>query len=124
MRIRRATFDAMVEEAIAELPPAFAKWLDEVPVIVEDEPSAELLEELGMDEDGDLLGSYHGVALTRRSVSDSPHLPDEIMIFRAPLIAMCRNRQQLRAEIRKTLLHELGHYAGFDEDDLEDLGYA
>lgn len=124
MRIRRREFDAMLEEALAALPAQFARWLDEVPVIVEDEPSAELLEDFGIDDDGELLGSYHGVALTLRSVQDAARLPDQIMIFRRPLMAMCRNRDELRGEIRKTLLHELGHYAGFDEGDLQAMGYG
>ena len=124
MRITRRNFDAMLEQAIDELPKKFARWLDEVPIIVEDEPPDDLLDELGIDADGDLLGSYHGVAITRRSVEDSPHLPDQIFLFRRPLMAMCDTSEQLAKEIRKTLLHELGHYAGFDEGELEDMGYA
>ncbi len=124
MRIRRKAFDALLEAEIAALPPQFARWLDELPIIVEDDPSDELLDEMGLDEDGELLGSYHGVALTRRSVEDSGHLPDQIYIFRRPLVAMCRNEDELRAEIRKTLLHELGHYVGLDEDDLDAMGYG
>ena len=124
MRITRRNFDAMLEQAIDELPKKFARWLDEVPIIVEDEPPDDLLDELGIDADGDLLGSYHGVAITRRSVEDSPHLPDQIFLFRRPLMAMCDTPEELAKEIRKTLLHELGHYAGFDEDELEDMGYA
>ena len=124
MRCTRRRFDALLETAIEALPPAFARWLDEVPIIVEDEPPDEMLDELGIDEDGALLGSYHGVAITRRSVEDAPHVPDQIFIFRYPLIEMCESEGKLAEEIRKTLLHELGHYAGFDEDELEDMGYA
>lgn len=124
MRIRRSEFDRLFEQALAALPERFAKWVEEVPVILEDAPAPELLEEIGADEDGELLGSYHGVALTRRSVEDSGRMPDQILIFRRPLLAMCRNKEQLAAEIRKTLLHELGHYAGMDEDDLDRLGYS
>jgi predicted Zn-dependent protease with MMP-like domain len=124
MKIKRSEFDRMLEAAIAALPPQFAKWIDEVPIVVEDDPSPELLEEMGVDGEGDLLGSYHGVALTQRSVEDSARLPDQILIFREPLISMCESREELAMEIRKTLLHELGHYAGLDEDDLENLGYG
>lgn len=124
MKIRRREFDRMLEEALDALPEPFAKWLDEVPVIVEDEPSEELLEEMGIDEAGDLLGSYHGVALTCRSVEDGVRLPDQILIFRLPLVELCHTREELAQEIRKTLLHELGHYAGLDEDDLEQMGYG
>jgi predicted Zn-dependent protease with MMP-like domain len=122
--MRRREFDVLFEQALAELPPRFAKWVDEVPVILEDEPSEELLDEMGLGADGELLGSYHGVALTRRSVEDSGRLPDQILIFRRPLVAMCATRDELAREIRKTLLHELGHYAGMSEQDLDDLGYG
>lgn len=124
MYVSRKKFDALFEQALAELPEKFARWLEEVPVILEDEPPEDLLEEIGVDEDGELLGSYHGVALTRRSVEDTARVPDQIYIFRRPLIEMCEDEGELAAEIRKTLLHELGHYAGFDEDDLEEMGYG
>jgi len=123
VKIKRSQFDLLLEQALAEFPPQFAKWIDEVPIIVEDQPSQRLLDEMGIDEDGELLGSYNGVALTHRSVEESAHIPDHIMIFRRPLIAMCQSPQELRLEIRKTLLHELAHYAGLDEDDLKNLGY-
>ena len=124
MRIKRREFDALLEQALAALPPQFARWVEEVPIVVEDEPSEDMLEDFGVDESGDLLGSYHGVALTLRSVEDSARVPDQIMIFRRPLIKMCHTPEELTHEIRKTLLHELGHYAGLDEDDLENLGYG
>ena len=124
MRMSRKVFDGLVERAIADLPERFALWLDEVAVIVEDEPSPALRRTLGVDEEGDLLGSYHGVALTRRSVGDDLQMPDQIMLFRRPLMKMCKSEEELADEIRITLLHELGHYAGLDEDDLEDLGYG
>jgi len=124
MRIKRKAFDALVDKAIAELPPQFARWVDRVPIIIEDEPSEETLEEFGVDDEGTLLGSYQGVALTHRGVEDSGMLPDQIMIFRRPLMEMCADAAELEREVRKTLLHELGHYAGLDEDDLEKMGYG
>lgn len=124
MTISRQKFDFLLEQAIDDLPPQFAQWLDECPVIVEDEPSAEMRRDMGVDEDGDLLGSFNGVAITMRSVDEAAGLPAHIMIFRKPLMDMCESEEELADEIRITLLHELGHYAGFDEDDLERMGYA
>src|SRR4051812_30602257 len=119
MKITRKAFDALLEKAIDDLPPQFARWLDEVPIIVEDQPPPE-----DGDDDAETLGFYHGIPLTQRHVEDSGSPPDQIRIFRRPLIKMCRSLEELDREIRKTLLHELGHYAGLDEDDLEKLGYG
>ena len=124
MRVPRHIFDQLMDDAVTALPKQFVQWLDEVAIVVEDEPSPEILRDMGMDDDDDLLGSFTGHAITRRSVEESAHLPPQIMIFRKPLMDMCRNREHLAREIRKTLLHELGHYAGFDEDDLEEMGYG
>ncbi len=125
MKISRNQFDCLVEQAIAALPPQFARWLNEVAIVVEDEPTPALLREMGMDaEDDDLLGLFSGHAITRQSVDDSGILPPQIMLFRGPLIDACDTSEDLADEIRVTLLHELGHYAGFDEDDLERLGYG
>jgi predicted Zn-dependent protease with MMP-like domain len=122
MKITRRKFDAMLEDAIAALPEKFARWLDEVPVIVDDDPPADQGDQ--DDEEGTTLGLFDGLEITGRSAEDDVRHPDQIFIYRRPLIDMCDSEEQLAAEIRKTLLHELGHYAGFDEDDLEDMGYA
>ncbi len=124
MRIPRPIFDQLLEASIAALPPQFARWLEEVAIVVEDEPSPRLLREMGMEDDEELLGSFTGHAITRHSIDDTGSLPPQIMIFRKPLMDMCRNREELAVEIRKTVFHELGHYAGFDEDDLESMGYG
>lgn len=124
MHVTRQQFDSLLEKAIAELPPAFGKWLDEVPVIVEDFPSRKMLADFGMDEDGELLGSFHGVAFTHRSVEQDGQLPDAIYLFRNPLMEECADEAELAEEIRITLLHEIGHLAGFDEDELEEKGYG
>lgn len=131
-REQRDAFDALLEEIIAELPEALQEKLEEVPLVVEDYPSLELLDELGIDpQEDDLCGLHSGIPLTQRSVDHSGVLPEQIMIFREPIMAIAgtrnalgRKREELRHEIRVTLLHELGHHFGLDEDDLERLGYA
>lgn len=124
MKISRKQFDALLEQAIAALPPQFAQWLDEVPVIVEDYPSKKMLADFGIDDEGELLGSFHGMAFTQRSIEQDGQLPDAIYLFREPLIDESDNEEELAKQIRITLLHEIGHLAGFDEDELEEKGYG
>jgi predicted Zn-dependent protease with MMP-like domain len=117
MRISRKKFDSLVERAIAMLPEEFARWIDEVPIIVEDAPRP-----LNRDEE-DALGLYQGGSLLER-LEDSGQLPPRILLFRRPLMDNCDTLPALAEEIRKTLLHELGHHAGMNEEDLEHLGYG
>ena len=76
------------------------------------------------DEPDDLLGLYDGVALTERDSSLMPHLPDRIFLFRGPLLDMCEDVEELTEEIRITVVHEVAHHFGIDDDRLHDLGYA
>ena len=106
------SFEDQVRAALDELPPHIAEALRNVAVVVEDENP----------EDGDLLGLYHGVPLPeRRDVAGS--LPDKISIYRIPLEEAFPNPEELREEIRITVLHELAHYFGLDEDRIAELGY-
>ena len=129
----RHLFDAMLDELIAALPSHLHDLLEEVPLIVEDEPGLALLDDLDMDpRQTELCGLHWGVALTDRSVLHSGHMPDRMMLFRGPIMRMAGYRRQsrshrqveaLREQIRITLLHEIGHHFGLDEDDLAALGY-
>ena len=116
MMIPPAEFDSLVEEALERLPERFADLLENVVVVVEDEPSADDLDQF---EDGDeLLGIYRGIALTRRTHDMLPALPDQIAIFRGPILRVARNRREAIREIRETVIHELGHYFGLDDDEM------
>ena len=121
MRITPAEFEALVEEAIAELPPEFAQLLENIAVVVEEEPDEEDLEVLG-DHDGDgedeLLGIYRGVSRAERTFDMLPMLPDQIAIFRGPILRIARSRREAVHEIRDTVIHELGHYFGLDDDEM------
>lgn len=117
MRLSRKSFDRLVEEAIASLPPQFAQWIEDVPVIVEDIPSvADRTPRL----EGEPLGLFVGASLGEPPGS----MPARIMLYRKPLMEACNTYGQLAKEIRKTLVHELGHYTGMDEDDLERHGFG
>jgi len=130
---QRERFDAILGELIDQLPDHLHVLLEEVPLIVEDEPSDELLEDMGMDPyDSELCGLHWGTALTERSVEAPPSMPDRMMLFRGPIMRMAgalsrrgvRREAELTEQIRVTLLHEIGHHFGLDEDDLDALGYG
>lgn len=122
----RRKFDHLLEQIIDDLPEHLLDLIEQVPVIVEDEPSRKLLAEMEIEEGDELCGLHTGVALTERSVEHSGVVPDHIYLFRGPIIRMSHEPESdgLREEIRVTLLHELGHHFGLDEDDLDELGYG
>jgi predicted Zn-dependent protease with MMP-like domain len=106
-------FEETVRRALDSLPPHLARALENVAVVVEDENP----------EDPDLFGLYHGVPLPERGSHYSGQLPDRISIYRLPLEDEFPDPAELEEEIRITVLHELAHYFGIDEDRLEELGY-
>ena len=109
-------FDALVDAALDGIPEELARLVDNVVVLVEEEPPE--------DEPDDLLGLYDGVALTDRDSSLLPTLPDRIFIFRGPLLDLCDSEEELVEEVRITVVHEVAHHFGIDDDRLHELGYA
>ena len=110
-------FDDLVEEALGNLPEQFSDLLENIVIVTEDEPSDDDLDAMD-DEDDELLGIYRGVALTERSHDMLPGLPDQIAIFRGPILRVSRSRAEAVREIRETVIHELGHYFGLGDDDM------
>jgi predicted Zn-dependent protease with MMP-like domain len=125
----REYFDRQLDAVIAESPARVHELLDEVTMYVEDHPSRRLMRELGVRHRRGLCGLYTGIPLTKRRVDISGVLSDAIYLYREGILAMATDRrgrideEELRREIRITLLHELGHYHGLNEADLEELGY-
>ena len=119
----RDDFSRALREALSELPPMFHDALANVAVVVEEWPTKELLDELEIPPDDTLYGFYHGVPLPERSVQDSGLLPDVISLYRGPLVEDFPDRGELCRQIRITVLHEIGHYFGMDEEELSRLGY-
>ena len=119
----RDDFSGALRKALSELPPMFHDALANVAVVVEEWPPDNLLEEQGISPDDTLYGFYHGVPLPERSMQDSGLLPDRISVYRGPLNEDFPDRNELRRQIRITLLHEIGHYFGMDEEELSRLGY-
>lgn len=116
IRISRREFEQLVEQALGELPERFAALLDNVAIVVEEEPSDEDLDV--MDEGAnELLGIYRGVPITERHY-DSMRLPDQIAIFRGPILRVARSRSDALHEVRDTVIHELGHYFGLDDEEM------
>ena len=119
----RRLFDDVLETVLEALPPRFQALLAAAPVIVEDRPSARLLGELGLGPDDLLCGLHSGTPVTERSVEQITELPETIHLFREGILDLAGDWDQLHREIRITLLHEIGHHFGLDEDDLAELGY-
>jgi predicted Zn-dependent protease with MMP-like domain len=119
--MRRWHFEQLVAEALDELPRRFRRRLRNIAVVVESEPSQEILKDMGLWPHGTLLGLYQGVPLPRRGFSYGNVLPDRISIFQKPLEAMCRTTGDLKEAIKDTVMHEIGHYFGLDDERLEEL---
>jgi predicted Zn-dependent protease with MMP-like domain len=115
--LTRAEFERVVTEALDSLPKRFADMVENVVIAVEDEPTDEDLDSIDDDDDSELLGIYRGVALTERT-GEPPLLPDEIAVFRGPINRVARTRQEAVHEVRETVIHELGHYFGLDDDEM------
>ncbi len=126
LSISPARFEKLVARALDRLPGMFHDHMENVSVVIAEEPDRELLETMGMDPDDSedtLFGLYEGVPLTERGF-DEVLLPDSITIFRRPLLEWAESEEEVVEEVRITVLHEIGHVFGMDEDKLDELGYA
>jgi predicted Zn-dependent protease with MMP-like domain len=122
-------FEATVEEALDTLPPRFIEALDNVGVVIEDEPSADQLADAAYGtlapQTGELLGLYDGVSATERGEwygEFGADLPDLISIFKGPHERSFDTREEVLAEVRTTVVHEIGHYFGLSDEDLDRIG--
>ncbi|WP_410562489.1 metallopeptidase family protein [Amycolatopsis sp. cmx-4-61] len=114
VEMSRDRFEELVSEALDEVPPEFARAMDNVVVLVEE----------FNDEAPDILGLYHGIALTERTSSYGGVLPDRISIYRQPILAMCEDEDEVVEEVLITVVHELGHHFGIDDARLHELGWG
>ncbi len=121
MRVPPEEFEALVEQALEQLPDEFKAALENVAVMIEEEPSDDDLEGVGIDPDDpdrdELFGLYQGVPLPERDSFYSA-LPDRVLIYRGPILRECTTRREVLREVRETVQHELGHYFGMEEDEL------
>ncbi|HXM78817.1 MAG TPA: metallopeptidase family protein [Thermoanaerobaculia bacterium] len=116
-RITPGEFDACVEEALSQVPAAFRKYLENIVVIVEEEPEPEDYDETDTPEEEDLFGVFRGIDFFHRQSAVS-HLPAQIAIFRGPILRACRTRGEAVREIRDTVVHEVGHMLGLGDDEM------
>lgn len=124
-------FEAVIEDALDLLPERFLAALENIGICMEDEPSEEQLGCLddgwgAASEAGDLLGLYEGLSLTERGAGYGEFamdLPDLITVFKGPHERGFDTREEVVEEVRKTVIHEIGHYFGLDEDQLDRMGY-
>lgn len=123
MHVSDRAFRKLVDEALALVPAEFGPYLVGVPVVIEDWASDALLDELDIPEDDTLYGLYSGHALTEGPPQPGD-LPPRITIFRGPLLEDCADEADLRDEIATTVIHEIAHHFGIDEERLEELGWG
>lgn len=125
----RDRFDRQLEQVLDELPPAVHALLENIPLHVEDHPPRDVMKEHGITDPTELCGLFTGRSIQDRSIEEGAALPDFVTLYRMGIMEAARNEEgrlsktRLREEIRITILHELAHYHGIDEDELEQLGY-
>lgn len=124
MHLSDEEFGRVVEEAVESVPAGFRPYLEEIAIDIEDEPDARTLRDLGLRSKRSLLGLYRGTPITDRHVEAPYRYPERIVIYQRNIERICRTREAMVEQIRKTVLHEIGHHFGLDEDDLEELGYG
>lgn len=127
---KRRRFDEQFEWVLERMPPLVHELIERVPLHVEDYPSAEVMEQIGVRYIDSLCGLYTGIPIGDKSVWHSGVMPDVVTIYREGILSVaadCTGRiatERLREEIRITILHELAHHHGLNEDDLQKLGYG
>ena len=125
----RTYFDEQLEQVLPELPEQVQKFMNEVPLVVEDYPAPEIMRQMRVRNRSALCGLYTGIPLIKRSINHSGVPSDVIHIYRLGILSQSRglhgiNQAELRKQIRFTILHEYGHHVGLTERDLRDLGYG
>ena len=119
--MKREAFERLVAEALATIPRRFRDAMANLAIVVEDEPARELLEEMEIGPADTLLGLYQGIPLTERSWDYGNTLPDRILLFRGPLERESEDEDDLVVAIGETLIHEIGHYFGLSEEEIEEI---
>jgi predicted Zn-dependent protease with MMP-like domain len=119
--VDRSRFQRLVEEALREIPRRFRSAMQNVAVIVEDEPSPQILEEMEIEPPDSLFGLYQGTPLPNRGWGYGNALPDRISIYQGPIEEACEDDDEIRDCVAETVIHEFGHYFGMDEDQIEEI---
>ena len=115
-------FESLVIRAIEGLPEEFQDRMENIDVVVEDNPTLTQINRAGLRTPGRLLGLYEGIPTTRRSSSYGMALPDKITLFKEPIEAGCTNDDEIKTAIEKVVLHEIAHHFGISDERLDELG--
>jgi predicted Zn-dependent protease with MMP-like domain len=119
--VRRGDFEHLVEEALGTIPRRFRDAIRNMAIVIEDEPSEELLGEMGIEPEGTLLGLYQGIPLPERPWAEGNTLPDRVTLFQGPIEDVGDEEGDIVKVIGETLIHELGHYFGLSEEEIEEI---
>jgi predicted Zn-dependent protease with MMP-like domain len=119
--MNRHEFQALVSEAVQTIPEKFRNAMQNIAIVIEDEPSLETLQEVGIDPPDTLLGLYQGTPLTERQWAHGNILPDKITLYQFPIEDESEDEEDLIVAIGETLIHEVGHYFGLSEEEIEEI---
>lgn len=119
--MEKKKFEALVEDALEELPEAFKEKLDNLTVIVEDRPSKEVYEKTGSHPYGLIFGLYHGVPYKHRGPFYGNLPPDVIVIYQEPIELVCDSEEEIQNKVVEVVKHEIGHYFGMKDPELKDI---
>lgn len=123
VRVSDERFEQLVVDALEGLPEPFASHLDNVDVVIEDEPSRDDLEASGLEEGETLFGLYQGIPQTERDAGYTFVMPDKISIYRGPIVRACRDPEEVVEEVQVTVIHEIAHHFGISDERLHELGW-
>lgn len=119
--MQREQFEQLVEDAVTQIPKKFKKLLDNIAIIVEDNPSGDVYKKTGASRFSTILGTYHGVPYKHRGPYYGNIPPDVIVIYQKPIESICLSEKDIKKKIREVVLHEIGHYFGLSEKELQDI---
>ncbi len=119
--MKRAAFEQLVSEALTSIPRRFREAISNLVIVVEDEPSNDLLSEMAIEPPDTLFGLYQGTPLTERGWGHGNTLPDRILLFQGPHERAAEDEDDLVVSVGETLIHEVGHYFGLSEEEIEEI---
>ena len=121
MQLRKEEFNKLVEEALNDIPRRFRKAMTNIAIVVEDEPSPEILAEMEIEPPDSLYGLYQGTPLTERGWGHGNALPDRISLYKNPIEEDAQDHEDVIVCVAETLIHEIGHYFGLSEEEIEEI---
>lgn len=119
--MKKEKFEKLVEEALVDLPKEFKKLIDNLVVIVEEEAHPETYRQTGTHPFSRILGTYHGVPFKHRGPYYGNYPPDVIAIYQKPIEEICTTEEEIKKEVRKVVIHEIGHYFGFSDNEMKKI---